>query len=95
MILVLPNPSECIGKSYLIKNYSSSDNVFVSGGTLSTTSSTSGNILRYDGNTSFNESCRITTTGSSITYYQLLKCYKHSHKLVSDGTKWVHCLLSN
>lgn len=37
IILVLPSPSTCAGKSYVIKNRSASDNLFVSGSSLTTT----------------------------------------------------------
>lgn len=95
VILVLPAPASCPGKSYLIKNYSSSDEVYISGGSLQTTSSTSGNIIKYASNTGANDWVRISRTGGDTIYWQLLKCYKHSHQLVSDGTKWIDNLLSN
>ncbi len=44
IIMVLPSASSCAGKSYIIKNRSASDNVFVSGGSLQTTSA-AGNII--------------------------------------------------
>lgn len=37
IIIVLPAASTCAGKSYIIKNRSASDNLFVSGGSLTTT----------------------------------------------------------
>lgn len=95
MIIQLPNPSECAGKSYLIKNYSSSDNVFVAGGTLQTSNSSTGKIIKYGTNASATDTCKITTNLGDVTYYQLLKCYKHSHQLISDGVKWIDNLLSN
>lgn len=95
MILVLPAPATCPGKSYLIKNYSSSDELYISGGSLQTSSSTSGNIIKYGSNGSANDWCKITYSSGTTTYWQLLKCYKHSHQLVSDGTKWIDNLLSN
>jgi len=69
MILVLPAPSSCPGKSYLIKNRSGSDELYISGGTLKTTSSSSGSIIRYASNASANDSCRITSSGGTTTYY--------------------------
>lgn len=95
MILVLPSPANCPGKSYLIKNRSGSDELYISGGSLQTTSSTSGNIIQYAGNTGANNWCKITSSGGDTIYWQLLKCYKHSHQLVSDGEKWIDNLLSN
>lgn len=95
MILVLPSPASCPGKSYLIKNYSSSDELYISGGSLQTSSSTSGAIIKYASNASANDWCRISRTGGDTIYWQLLKCYKHSHQLVSDGVKWIDNLLSN
>lgn len=95
MILVLPAPSSCAGKSILVKNYSGNDNVYISGGSLQTSSSTSGNIIKYASNAGANDSCTVSNSAGNTTYYQLLKCYKHSHQLVSDGTKWIDNLLSN
>ena len=94
IIMVLPSASNCAGKSYIIKNRSASDNVFVSGGSLQTTSA-AGNIIQYNGNSGFNDSCTITTAAGNTVYRQLMKCYKHSHRLISDGEKWIDCLLSN
>lgn len=95
MILVLPSPASYPGKTYWIKNRSSSDEVYISGGTLQTTSSTSGNIIRYNSNASCNDGVTVTSSGGNTAYYQLLKCYKHSHQLVSDGEKWIDYLNSN
>lgn len=94
IIMVLPSASNCAGKSYIIKNRSASDNVFVSGGSLQTTSA-AGNIIQYNGNSGFNDACTITTAAGNTVYRQLMKCYKHSHRLISDGEKWIDCLLSN
>lgn len=93
IIIVLPAASTCAGKSYIIKNRSASDNLFVSGGSLTTTNA-QGNIIAYNGNTGYNDSCSITTAAGGTTYRGLLKCYKHSHRIVSDGEKWLDCLLS-
>lgn len=93
LILMLPQPSAYIGKSVIIKNRSTSDNVFVCSGALTTTSA-SGNIVPYNTNGGFNDSCNIITTAGTTTYRQLMKCYKHTHRLISDGEKWIDCLLS-
>ena len=95
IILVLPAPSTCPGKSYIIKNRSTSDNLYISGHTLQTNSSGTGYIVKFDGNGTCNDWCKVTTSSGESIYWQLLKCYKHSHKLVSDGEKWIDCLLSN
>lgn len=94
IILVLPSPSTCAGKSYVIKNRSNSDNLFVSGSSLTTTSA-AGNIIAYNNATGYNDSCGITTAAGTTTYRQLMKCYRHTHRLISDGEKWLDCLLSN
>lgn len=94
IILVLPAPSTCAGKSYVIKNRSASDNLFVSGSSLTTTSA-AGNIIAYNNATGYNDSCGITTAAGTTTYRQLMKCYRHTHRLISDGEKWLDCLLSN
>lgn len=88
IILLLPKASSCSGKSYIIKNYSTSDNVFVAGGTLTTTNA-AGNIIQPNTNSGYNDSCTI----ASVTYRQLMKCSKNTHKLISDGNKWIDCLL--
>lgn len=93
IIIVLPAASTCAGKSYIIKNRSASDNLFVSGGSLTTTNA-QGNIIAYNSNSGFNDSCTITTAAGGTTYRGLLKCYKHTHRIVSDGEKWIDCLLS-
>ena len=95
MILVLPNPALYPGKSYLIKNYSTSDDLYISGNTLSTNSNGTGYIVKYAGNATANDWCKINYSSGDTIYWQLLKCYKHSHQLVSDGTKWIDNLLSN
>ena len=79
MILVLPNPALYPGKSYLIKNYSTSDDLYISGNTLSTNSNGTGYIIKYAGNATANDWCKITSSGGDAIYWQLLKCYKHSH----------------
>ena len=79
MILVLPSPASCPGKSYLIKNYSSSDELYISGGSLQTDIKGVGNIIKFASNATSNDWCRITYSNGDIIYYQLLKCYKHSH----------------
>lgn len=94
IILVLPAPSTCAGKSYVIKNRSASDNLFVSGTSLTTTNA-AGNIIAYNNATGYNDSCGITTAAGTTTYRQLMKCYRHTHRLISDGEKWIDCLLSN
>lgn len=95
MILVLPSPASCPGKSYLIKNRSNSDEVYISGNTLSTNNNGTGYIVKYAGNTTANDWCKIQSSGGDTIYWQLMKCYKHSHQLVSDGEKWIDNLLSN
>lgn len=92
IILLLPIASAYPGKSYIIKNYSSSDNVFVGVGSVTTTN-TNGNIIPANGNVGYNDSCAITTSAGTITYRQLMKCSKNAHKLISDGNKWIDCLL--
>lgn len=67
IILVLPTASSCAGKSYLIKNYSTSDNVFVCNGSVTTTSA-NGNIIPANGNTGYNDSCAITTAAGTVIY---------------------------
>ena len=67
IILLLPIASAYPGKSYIIKNYSSSDNVFVGVGSVTTTS-TNGNIIPANGNVGYNDSCAITTSAGTITY---------------------------
>lgn len=69
MILVLPSPASYPGKTYWIKNRSSSDEVYISGGTLQTTSSTSGNIIRYNSNASCNDGVTVTSSGGNTAYY--------------------------
>lgn len=93
IILVLPAPSTCAGKSYVIKNRSASDNLFVSGSSL-TTANAAGQIIAYNNATGYNDSCGITTAAGTTTYRQLMKCYRHTHRLISDGEKWIDCLLS-
>lgn len=94
IIILLPNPADYIGKSYLIKNYSGSNELYVSGGSLTTTNA-AGNIIIYNGASGYNDACTITTPAGSTIYRGLMKCYRHSHQLVSDGTKWIDNLLSN
>lgn len=93
IILVLPSPSTCAGKSYVIKNRSASDNLFVSGSSLTTTNA-AGQIIAYNTSTGYNDSCGITTAAGTTTYRQLMKCYRNTHRLISDGEKWIDCLLS-
>ena len=94
IILVLPPPSTCVGKSYLIKNRSASDEVYISGNSLSTTSSGTGYVIKFDSNATANDWCKIYTAAGETIYWQLMKVYKHSYRLVSDGEKWIACLLS-
>lgn len=89
IILVLPSPSTCCGKSYIIRNRSNSDNLFVSSGSLTTTNA-AGNIIAANSNTGYNDSYTITTSGGSTTYRQLMKCNRNSLHLVSDGEKWIN-----
>ena len=92
VIIVLPTPTSFSGKSYIIKNYSDFDNVYVSSG-LSTVN-TAGNIIQANSNVGYNDSCSIiNTSGTTVTYRQLMKCGKNTHKLISDGNKWIDCLL--
>lgn len=90
IILVLPDATKYSGKSYIIKNYSSSDNLFISGGSLSTTNA-AGNIISTSGNTGYNDACSITSSGGTTTYRGLLKCNKVAHQVISDGYKWILC----
>lgn len=69
MILLLPSPAAYPGKTYWIKNRSSSDELYIGSGSLQTTSSTSGNIIRYNNNASCNDSVRVTSSGGTNTYY--------------------------
>lgn len=94
IILVLPSPSAYVGKSYIIKNRSTSDEVYISGGTLQTSSSTSGNIIKADSNASCNDWCKQSTAAGDTVYWQLLKCSRNSYKVISDGEKWIACLLT-
>lgn len=94
IILVLPSASAYAGKSYLIKNRSASDEVYISGGSLSTNSNATGNIIKFDSNATANDWCKVYTSAGETIYWQLMKCYKHSYRLVSDGEKWIACLLS-
>lgn len=92
VIIVLPTPTSFSGKSYIIKNYSDFDNVYVSS-SLSTVNA-AGNIIQANSNVGYNDSCSIiNTSGTTVTYRQLMKCGKNTHKLISDGNKWIDCLL--
>lgn len=90
IILVLPDATQYSGKSYIIKNYSSSDNLYISGGSLSTTNA-AGNIISNSSNTGYNDYCSITYSGGTTTYRGLLKCNKVAHQVISDGYKWILC----
>lgn len=90
IILVLPDATQYSGKSYIIKNYSSSDNLYISGGSLSTTNA-AGNIISNSSNTGYNDYCSITSSGGTTTYRGLLKCNKVAHQVISDGYKWILC----
>ena len=89
LILLLPSPSTCAGKSYIIKNRSSSDNLFVASGALSTTNAV-GDIIAANSNVGYNDSCGITYASGTTTYRGLMKCSKNSLHLVSDGEKWIN-----
>lgn len=93
IILLLPAASTCAGKSYIIKNRSASDNLFVSGGSLTTTNA-AGNIIGASNSTGYNDACTIYTAAGGTTYRGLMKCGRNAHKLISDGEKWLDCLLT-
>lgn len=69
MILILPSPAAYPGKTYWIKNRSSSDEVYIGSGSLQTTSSTSGGIIRYNSSASSNDYVKVTSSGGTNTYY--------------------------
>lgn len=93
IILVLPAASTCAGKSYIIKNRSTSDNLFVSGGSLTTTNA-AGNIIASTNSTGYNDACTIYTAAGGTTYRGLMKCNRNAHKIISDGEKWLDFLLT-
>lgn len=93
IILNLPLPATCPGKEYIIKNRTSSDELYVCGGTYSTNNA-AGNIIQPASNSGYNNSKTIKVNGSNVTYYGLMKCNRNTHLLISDGEYWIDGILT-
>lgn len=85
-ILCVPNPSECPGKVYIIKNLSGSDELYAGHEPLGVAQVSGGGFIRPDSNSPYND--------SAGNYKNLMKCGRSVHMIISDGSSWIDCLLA-